>query len=197
MKKSYIVEAIGTFILAFSIVLSVALNGAIIATPVLAGLALLALVYWFGPLSGAHFNPAITLGMLSVKKISAKEAIPFIVAQMLGGGAALLVGNIFGMHVLGGGAELSLQLILAEAMGAGVLAIGVASVVFEKVKTEMSGIVIGGSLTLGVVFASLMGSAGILNPAVAAALNSLSLVYVLSPILGAVVAFQLYKYLVK
>ena len=76
-------------------------------------------------------------------------------------------------------------------------ALGVATVVRGGVPTQMSGIVVGGSLLLGVLASALSGAAGILNPAVALALNAVTAVYILAPIVGAVVGFQLQQYLTK
>jgi aquaporin Z len=49
------------------------------------GLALAVLVYTFGPLSGAHFNPAVTLTMFLTKRMSGKEAGQYVGAQLVGG----------------------------------------------------------------------------------------------------------------
>ena len=85
----------------------------------------------------------------------------------------------------------------AETLGAFFFAFGIAAVVYGKAKEQMSGIVIGGSLLLGVLIASLSGSAGILNPAVALALNSATFVYLIAPILGTVLGFKTYRYLAE
>jgi hypothetical protein len=61
----------------------------------------------------------------------------------------------------------------------------------------MSGIVIGGSLLLGITLAAGLGSAGIVNPAVALALGSLNLSYALGSIAGAMLGFNFYKYLIS
>jgi glycerol uptake facilitator-like aquaporin len=193
MKKTYVAEFIGTFLLSFIVLLSVSVNGAIMATPILAGITLLVLVYAFGHISGPHLNPAVTIALLTLKKVSAKDAIGYIVAQLIAGAAVLLVARVYGVVLPSVGQELSLQLLLAEFFGALVFGMGIATVVFGKVKDETSGIVIGGALFLGLMFASFMGSAGILNPAVAIALNSVSLVYVLSPIIGMIAGMQIYK----
>lgn len=56
------------------------------------GLAVVAMVYAIGPISGCHINPAITVAMLAAKKINVKDAAAYIVAQFLGGilGACVL-----------------------------------------------------------------------------------------------------------
>jgi glycerol uptake facilitator-like aquaporin len=90
-----------------------------------------------------------------------------------------------------------IHLFLAEALGTAVFTFGIAAVVKEKVHTSMSGVVVGGSLLLGVLFSSLAGASGILNPAVAFALNSVTLVYILAPIVGSIAGFKLSYYLSK
>jgi len=67
--------------------------------------------------------------------------------------------------------------------------------VYGKVSDHMSGLVVGGSLLLGILIASMAGSLGILNPAVALALNSLTVLYLFAPVVGSIAGFQLYKYL--
>lgn len=56
------------------------------------GLTVLTLVYGFGHISGAHFNPAVSVGLWIGGRFEAKELLPYIIAQVLGGlaGAAIL-----------------------------------------------------------------------------------------------------------
>lgn len=56
------------------------------------GLTVLTMAYAVGHISGGHFNPAVTLGLVAGGRFSAKDAIPYIVAQVIGGiaGAAIL-----------------------------------------------------------------------------------------------------------
>lgn len=86
---------------------------------------------------------------------------------------------------------------LAEALGAFFFTFGIAAVVLEKVHSQMSGLVIGGSLLLGITIAATLGSNGVLNPAVAWGIGSLNLLYVLGPIVGSLFGMQAYKYLSK
>lgn len=55
------------------------------------GLAVTAMAYAVGPISGGHFNPAVTLGVWAAGRFDAKGIIPYIAAQVIGGGAAALV----------------------------------------------------------------------------------------------------------
>ncbi len=57
-------------------------------------LALVALILTFGSVSGAHFNPAVTLAELATGKIEARAVAPYIGAQILGGGLGAIVANL-------------------------------------------------------------------------------------------------------
>src|SRR3990167_9886313 len=82
-------EFIGTAILA-TVVLAVSGRSAMpYETALFSGITLALLVLIFGPFSGAHINPVVTIGMWTVKKIQTSTAIVYIGAQMLGGFAAL------------------------------------------------------------------------------------------------------------
>ena len=58
------------------------------------GLALGVLIWWLAPVSGAHFNPIVTLAALIRREVSISEGLPFIAAQMLGGVAGTLATNL-------------------------------------------------------------------------------------------------------
>lgn len=195
MSKKYVAEFMGTFALSFIVLAAVASTSSLpLAVPVIAGLTLALFVYSIGPISGCHINPSVTLGLLSIRKISAREAGGYIIAQFVGGVAAFLVAKIFAITSPMTAGALDGRVFLAEMLGAFFFNFGIASVVYANVKEQISGLVVGGSLLFGVLVASLAGASGILNPAVALALNSLSLVYVLAPIFGAVLGFQVYRY---
>ena len=76
---------------------AIALLGNTIAT----GSILYVLITVFGPISGAHFNPAVTIAMLISKKISMKDALIFIVLQILGAGLGVMIAHgMFGLEIL-------------------------------------------------------------------------------------------------
>jgi len=81
--QKYVIEFIGTFFLTLTIALTV-LAGTELA-PVAIGLVLMAMIYAGGPISWAHYNPAVTLGALCLKKLSSLEALYYVVFQVLGG----------------------------------------------------------------------------------------------------------------
>src|SRR6201981_3217890 len=85
--KKYTAELVGTFVLVFGGVGSAVLAGGKIGYLGVAfafGLSLLAMVYTIGPISGCHINPAVTLGVLLAKRIGARDAVMYVVAQIFG-----------------------------------------------------------------------------------------------------------------
>ncbi len=198
MSKKYLAEFVGTFGLSFMVLLAVSFAGSLpIAVPLMAALTLGLFVYSIGPVSGCHINPSVTLAQLSVKKISVKDAVGYIVAQLAGALVAIYVAKMLVVVSPAVGAAYYSKVFMAEMLGAFFFNFGIASVVYGKAKEQMSGLVVGGSLLLGVLVASLAGASGILNPAVALALSSATSVYIFAPILGAVLGFQVYKFIAE
>jgi aquaporin Z len=198
ISKKYIAEALGTFALAFVVIAGVSFGVATpVVVPVVAALTLGLFVYTIGGISGSHINPAVTIGLWSVKKVSNQVAVSYIVAQFLGALVALLLANFLLMKGPVIVTDFDFRLLIAEALGSFFFMFGIASVVYGKAKEQMSGMVIGGSLLFGILIAAFSGSAGILNPAVAASLNAISVVYFLGPVIGSVAAFQAYKWLIE
>lgn len=198
MSKKYLVEFIGTFALSFIVLAAVASTKSLpMAVPLIAALTLGLFVYSIGAISGCHINPSVTLAQLSVKKISVKDAVGYMVAQIAGALVAIFVANLFTISSPAVAAAFDGKVFMAEMLGAFFFNFGIASVVYGKAKEQMSGFVVGGSLLLGVLAASLAGASGILNPAVALALGSASTVYIFAPIVGALLGFQVYKFVAE
>lgn len=194
-SKKYIAELIGTFFLA--LIVGFASKSGLSITPILAGVVLMLTVYGIGAISGAHINPGVTLGLLSVRKISVREAAWYIIAQFAGAliAVAVMKGTYPEMPVtLMGGAN-TVKMLIAETIGMVFFAWGIAAIVFGKHTDSVSGVMIGGSLTVGVFIALFLGSAGGLNPAVALATDSFNWAYVVGPVIGSVIGMNLYKYL--
>lgn len=94
-KRTVTCEFLGTLLLVFFAVGAAVLSGEYIGTLGIAlafGFVLLALAYTFGPISGCHVNPAVTLGMLLARRITVRTAVEYWIAQLAGAivGAALL-----------------------------------------------------------------------------------------------------------
>jgi aquaporin Z len=88
--NKYIAELIGTFALVFcgtgSIIINEISGGAVGNTGIAMtfGFIVTAMIYSVGDVSGAHFNPAVSIGFGLAKKMPPKEIIPYIIAQLLG-----------------------------------------------------------------------------------------------------------------
>ncbi|HPD08209.1 MAG: aquaporin Z [Methanomassiliicoccales archaeon] len=96
ISKKLVAEMIGTFVLVFGGVGTAVLAGAWVGALGVAlafGFTLLVMAYAIGPISGCHINPAVTLGMFMAKRIKGKEALLYMVAQVIG--AILAAGILF------------------------------------------------------------------------------------------------------
>jgi len=96
VMKKLVAEVIGTFVLVFGGVGTAVLAGSYVTALGVAlafGFTLLVMAYAIGPISGCHINPAVTLGMFMAKKIKGKEALLYMVAQVIG--AILAAGLLF------------------------------------------------------------------------------------------------------
>ena len=177
--RKYVAELLGTATLTFAVLGSLQQQT---ATPFVAALVLMLAVYIIGPVSGAH--------------VKTPEALAYIAAQIVGAVAA----QFLFQYLLGGLPLVSVTpgwgIAFAEAMGAFFLLLGIAAVVHGKVQSAAGGLTIGSSLLLGILLASLM-SNGVLNPAVAIGIRSISLSYLIGPFVGAVAAVYLYQWMVK
>lgn len=189
--NKYVGEAVGTGVLTMVVALALAGTFAV-PVAVLAALTLGLFVYSLGHLSGTHINPAVTIGAWSIGKVSTDDAIKYVIAQFIGAGAALLlVSSLITAATLSVKADLATG--LAEMIGTALFTFGIASIVYGKTPAVMSGMVVGGSLLLGIAVASLAGSNGVLNPAVALGIGSFNVMYVVGPVLGSVLGMQIYK----
>ena len=192
MYQKYLAEYFGTLTLTLVVILSLA--GIFpVSTPVLAAITLGLFVYSVGHISGTHLNPAVTIGLLAIKKINSSDALSYIMVQIFGAITALIIGMFMGIsyEIV---AENNLMIGIAETAGMILFSFGIASVVFGNVHKAVSGVVIGGSLFMGIAIAALMGSNGVLNPAVAVGIKSFSLMYMLGPIVGSVIGMKLYEF---
>lgn len=197
MQQKLIAEAFGTFALALAVLTSLSMETSIIATPVIAGLVLGLFVYTIGNKSGCHINPAVTIGLWSINKVKTNDAVKYIVAQLIGALLAFgLAAAALGTKSTGMAPE-SMANFLAEAVGAVFFGFGIAAVVMGKVKDDIVGLVIGGSLLLGIIIAAGFGSMGVLNPAVALTLGVFNLSYVLGEIVGVTLGMNLYRKLMS
>jgi glycerol uptake facilitator-like aquaporin len=166
------------------------------------GLTLAALVSTFDGNGVSLFNPAVTIGMWTVRKLSTLRALAYIVAEMLGAWAAYGLYTYFiksGLQSVGG--DYDGRILVAEAVGAFVLALAYAAAVFNGYTTARKAMTVGAAYTLAVILAA-SATIGIINPALAFSVRAFDVfgsmgwtTYALGPILGAVIGFNVYALL--
>lgn len=89
--NKYIAEFIGTFFLVLTIGCTGIGAGAGVIAPLAIGAALMVMVFAGGHISGAHYNPAVTLGVLIRGKVNAGDVVPYMIAQFAGAAVAALI----------------------------------------------------------------------------------------------------------
>lgn len=192
-----VAEILGTAVLT-SVILSVSRSpiGLPYFVALAAGLTLATLVLTVGPTSGAHANPAVTLGLWTIRKISTLEAVVYIAAQFMG---AAMAWRMY-MYLTDGavkniaGKNFDWRVLVAELVGTFIFTFGIAAATYQKVEGGRKAAIIGLSLLLGILIAS-AASNGLLNPAVALGVQSWSKAYVFGPLVGSVLGMGLYSLL--
>jgi aquaporin NIP len=199
--KKYAAEVLGTFCLVFAgtgaIVINDVSHGVIthVGVALTFGLVVMAMIYAVGDISGAHLNPAVTIGFWYAKRFSAKDAIPYLVSQVFGGVMASgMLRILFPDQATLGATQPAgspWQSFLLEAILTAMLMFVILAVsIGAKEKGLMAGIAIGGVIALEALFAGPICGAS-MNPArsLAPALVSGHLanlwVYLFAPTLGA------------
>ncbi len=208
----YLTEFVGTFFLVLIIGLATqgplsASQGASLAALAI-GLGLTALVYMGGPISAAHYNPAVTLGFLLRGRIAGRDVVPYVVAQLVGAlAASAVVYFIVGKKLIvapGSGYSLG-QVIAVEALFTFMLMLVILNVATAKRSEGNSyyGVAIGFTIA-GAAFAGGGISGGAFNPAVGlapAVMDALTggesikqvWIYIVGPCLGAVLATGVFR----
>ncbi len=222
--KKALAEGIGTFVLVFiACGVAGATGGDLVATSLAFGLTIVAMAYSVGRVSGCHINPAVSLGCLITKRMSAKEFIVYIISQIIGGTVgAVLVFGVFKMaavepagnacnYAVGFGANgLTtggiVGALIVEAVLTCIFVYAILNVTDEKAGTgKLAGIVIGLTLTLvhllGINFTGTS-----VNPArsIATAVSAMVFnndaeplaqvwMFIVAPLIGAAIAAGLYK----
>ncbi len=157
------------------------------------GFAMYMLVQTLGSVSGAHANPAVTLGLWTIRKISTTQAVVYVAIQLLG---AFVAGRLF-VYLINqpleniAGKSFDWRVMSAEILGAFIFTFGIAAAVYQKYEGTRLAATIGGSLFLGIVLAS-VASNGFVNPAVALGAQSASRAYIFGPLVGGVLGMNVY-----
>jgi glycerol uptake facilitator-like aquaporin len=189
-----VAEFLGTGILTL-LVLSVQRStiGVPFFVALIAGLAMTVTYFALSGTSGGYFNPAITIGFWTARKLSTITAILFVAFEVLGGWASYhLYGYFVHTKLTSIGGHYSGRTLAAEAVGAGILAFVWGAVSYQKWTKPLAGAALGIATMIGMISAAAAGI-GVINPALALGVNALVWgTYVLGPVLGAVVGVNLY-----
>ena len=220
LPQKLLAEFIGTFALIFIGAGAGAVIGGgtggfagIIAIAFAHGLVILTFAYAYGAISGGHFNPAVTVGLLTAGEISVSDAVAYIVSQLVGG----IVGGLLLLMVLGG-AETGLgkpglfsgqigTVTVTVSWFAGfvieaVLAFFLVNTILNTAVAGRGGdlapVAIGFTLVLNIITGGMLTGAAFnparaLGPMVATGDFSNFILYMIAPLVGAVVAALLYK----
>jgi aquaporin NIP len=208
MKRKLIAEFIGTYFLVFAGTGAIVINELTqslthVGIAITFGLVVMALIYTFGHISGAHFNPAVTIGFLVHRDLKPKEAFLYIITQVIAGVAASL--TLFGLfgNVANLGATLprnswEQSFILEFILTFVLMMVILGSAVHGKAVKQFAGIAIGGTVGLMAMFAGPICGASMnpvrsLGPALVSGTLQYLWIYIVATILGAVAATLVYK----
>jgi aquaporin Z len=198
--RAYFAEMIGVFTLCF-VGFSASMGGADLLGVALAfGLAIGVMIFAFGAVSGGHFNPAVTTCLLMLKKISIKDSVFYIIFQFVGGilgslMAAAAMGKELDMSVPGLVDSNPVMAIAVEAvLTFFLMSVILGAAVSPKGSTKHPGFAIGLTISMGILAGggltgAAMNPARFIGPAIASGNGlSYSMIYLLGPLLGAIIA---------
>ena len=213
--KKYICEFVGTFVLTLvGCGVAVVTGANVVATSLAFGLTIVAMAYSIGNISGCHVNPAVSLSMLITKKMTFKEFIFYVVAQILGAIAAaavlgVLLSSFKALGANGYGAEGQFATnvwiaLLVECLLTFIFVTAILGVTSKKENSAVAGLVIGLTLTLvhllGISFTGTsVNPARSLGPALLMCGTALKQVWVfiLAPLVGSALASLFYLNVLK
>ena len=204
LLRKCVVEFIGTFFLIF-VIGCVSSQAHVFLGPLAIGAALMVMIFAGGHISGAHYNPAVTLGVWIRGACNGVEAACYMIAQILAAFAAsIAVPILFGHAITAGATGSTFQVILAEFLGTFALVYTVLNVATAPATAGNSfyGLAIGFTVFVQAVAVGSV-SGGAFNPAVAVAASILGavkgsslLIYWLSELAAAAASAGIFRFIV-
>ncbi len=169
--RKYLVEFIGTFFLILTIGSTITLNGSGVIPPLAIGGILMVMIYAGGPVSGGHYNPAVTLAVFIRGALAKRDVLPYMIAQVAGSVVATLAVMEFRHEASAAIPPFNFRihdLLLSEFLFTFALAFVVLSVATLKSAAGNSyfGLAIGGTVMVGAFAVGGTVCSGAFNPAV-------------------------------
>lgn len=210
MRKKLIAEFLGTYFLVFAgtgaiVIDDITKSLTHVGVALTFGLVVMALIYTFGHVSGAHFNPAVTIGFLIHRDINKMEAINYIVTQIIAGITAsvtllCLFGNVASLGATLPRGSWEQSFIFEFILTFFLMMIILGSAVHGKAVKSFAGVAIGATVGLEAMFAgpicgASMNPARSIGPAIVSGTTHCLWVYIVATILGASCASIIYKIL--
>lgn len=189
-----VAEFVGTAVLVTAVLATIyGRTGFPLFIALAAGLAVGLMVLVVGPVSGAHINPIVTVGLWTIRRIQTTQAIVYVAAQMLGGVAAWQLAEFLLNRPLesSAGSDLDWRILIAEAVGAFVFTTAIAAAVARAYTGGKLAVTAGLGFMFGMLISSIA-SNGLINPAVAVGIHAWNWAYILGPLAGAVIGMNLY-----
>jgi len=207
--RKYTSEFLGTFALVFcgtgAIIINEQSNGVIghVGISITFGLIVLAMIYTFGMTSGAHLNPAVTLGFFIAKRFDKREILPYIISQTAGAFlATVILKFLFPTNQNLGStipADSLMQSFILEFILTYFLMLVILNVALgSKEVGILAGIAIGATILLEAMFAGPISGASMnparsIAPGIISGNNQALWIYLIAPPLGAISASLTWK----
>ena len=204
--KKFIAEALGTFALVFfgcATIIYMAGEVGLLGVGMAFGLTVTAMVYGLGPISGAHLNPAVSLGAMMAGRMQTGEMIQYWAAQLVGGVAATVLLMVMGgtvsnaVTVIGSGGVLAA--LIFEVVATFFFVTVILGVTKEGNDNAIAGLAIGLMLIM-IHLAGITISGASVNPARSIATNIFDAgaagqlwLYIIAPLVGGGLAGMLHK----
>ena len=208
LRGALIAEFVGTFFLVFAgtgsiVVDSISHEVTHVGVSLVFGLVIAVLIYALGHVSGAHFNPAVTIGFWALGEFPARRVPWYLATQLIGAVAAsalllAMFGKTGGLGVTLPQGAASTSLILETAMTFLLVFVIFGSAVHGKAVKSFAGIAIGGTIALDALFGGPISGASMnparsLGPALVSGTWTDQWIYAVGPLVGALLAVVMYK----
>lgn len=210
MRQKLIAEFLGTYFLMFLGTGAIVVNELTqTLSPMwisfLFGMLVMVIIYAFGHISGAHINPAVTIGFFVNKDIGGKEAVCYILTQLIGAIVAsyslfFLFGNVANLGAVVPQISWEKSFIIELLLMFMLMLVIFTSAVHGKAIKSFAGVVIGGAVIVADMFGGVLSGAALnpartFAPAIVSGVWEYQWMYITATLVGAVLAARVYRLL--